>query len=513
MPWSLVEILSGATAPRRAFYPPLASIPPGSTTVRVVDPNVFTPSDETTVTNDKVFNIRIAPPFTPEGTLPDPAIRLHAMAPGWMRFRPQDATMEDSLIVDMPMFLAPVAAPWWERWVEAECLPYQIIYENVDRAELEARLQSLPLGSALHGLSLPPEIADETRRPDFIANFFAGMPGHLLSVESGAIIGTAATDPAGGADRLLKLRARYQGHTDAAPRFMNPREFLHLLFGTDSDEFLHHPLLLQINSVGRAQPGLESKTMRLRPPLRTHARVMWESDFEIVPPLITNDWALAESCAARFYNDHARQGRHFNNGGYVGSHKCNLFISDVALRSGFRCCIHAVMANLWHYNAAGTYTNNTDNAGNATDRIPLRGNIEGTPTTWGFKFERWLRAIPAADRQARVNELMTSEGRCLILAGSRAVGSGHIVIVESVGARIDLVAAANAGHGLTAITLTTREAQEVGGRTRINETFSLAGPGGGADATSNFVRLHLFELHPGKDPDTLVGLRDCNVQT
>jgi hypothetical protein len=30
-------------------------------------------------------------------------------------------------------------------------------------------------------------------------------------------------------------------------------------------------------------------------------------------------------------------------------------------------------------------------------------------------------------------------------------------------------------------------------------------------ATNNYVRLHMFELHPGKDPDTIQGQADLNV--
>jgi hypothetical protein len=249
---------------------------------------------------------------------------------------------------------------------------------------------------------------------------------------------------------------------------------------------------------------------------------MWEANIEM-PAHVPNhagDWARPASCLNRLYNDHSRQGRTFNRSGYdfcphdsgtPGCLKCNIFISDIALRSGFRCCIHAVGTDKWHYIAAGTYADRTNAAGHATDRIPLQGTVQGTATTWGFKFEQWLRAILAADRQARVNELMTSEGRCLILAGSRASGhSGHIIIVESVGAQIDLVA--SAGHGLSAITVTTREARTVEGGESRTATFALSGVGGAADSLSNFVRLHLFELHPGQDPDTLVGLRNCNVQ-
>ena len=35
---------------------------------------------------------------------------------------------------------------------------------------------------------------------------------------------------------------------------------------------------------------------------------------------------------------------------------------------------------------------------------------------------------------------------------------------------------------------------------------------GAAAGATGFIRLHLIELHPGKDPDTVQGLRDLNVR-
>src|SRR5262249_19083284 len=147
-----------------------------------------------------------------------------------------------------------INVPWWQRWVEAACLPYQIIYENVDSTELETYLQGMVPGQVFHGLSFPPEVTDSS---GFLTGFFAGTEGYVLSAQAGAVIGTAAAAPTLAGARELRLHARYHDHTDMVPHPMNPREFLHLLFGNDSDEFTRHPLLLKINAVGLGQTGLE----------------------------------------------------------------------------------------------------------------------------------------------------------------------------------------------------------------------------------------------------------------
>ena len=126
MAWNLVEELS-IPGSRRAFYLPLAAIPPGRTTVRSVSESQFDVTDDRVNQNDPFFNIpddpafhiRITPQRGDEGDLPDPAYRLHAMAPGYVRFKPQDAQMNDRLILEMPMFLTSVNVPWWDRWRQA----------------------------------------------------------------------------------------------------------------------------------------------------------------------------------------------------------------------------------------------------------------------------------------------------------------------------------------------------------------------------------------------------------
>lgn len=532
MPWSLVETLGANGDQRRRFYPPLASIPPGENAVRAVGPETFTLSDNLGAGDDKILTIHIAPPFTLDGSLPDPACRLHAMAPGILRFQPQDATMQDRLVLDMPMFLAAVNARWWQRWVEAERLPYQIIYENVDRAELQARLLAVVPGQWSYGLRFPPEVALVSERTAFVANFMTGAAGHVLSVEAGAFIGTAAINPSGGTDRVLQLHARYNGHSEATPRIMNPREFLYLLFGDDSSESLAHPLLLRMNAIGLAQPGLETRTMRLRPPLRTFGRLEWEANLEIHAH--QKNWSPAGALgAARFYNDHARGGRRFQAADYTKSNKCNLFTSEIALRAGFRAAIHPTGANGWHYIDANSHANLVHSANGATDRVAVMGRGEDAAVTWAWKIENWMRAQAIVDVQAALNGLMTHEGRCLVLAGARARrfvnqdcgvskgicncstalrpnGIGHIVLVREVLDQPTLTPAA--GEGLRRINIRTLEASGSGAGSRT-AVFQTGGAAGAAAGATGFIRLHLFELHPGGDPDTGVGLRNLNLRS
>lgn len=544
---NLVEPVS-TPGNRRAFYPPLASIPPGKSRIRNVQPQQFNPEDDPQGTpDDPIFRIGILPTqagFSDDDGLPDPAFRLHAMAPGTLRFKPANPPFADRLILEMPVFQTPtvlgvevflgrVGVRWWRNWMQANCIPYRIIYENVDRNHLETLLRALPLGTTplggggLYGLSLPLEVQSQTDRNSFVNDFLAGNDDTKLTAEAGAVIGTAARDPnvpAGpNAPCMVRLRSTYSDHTDRVPHPMNPREFLYLLFGNDSAEARNHPLLLRMDTVGTNQAGLETKTIRLRPPLRTHARVIWEADVELNNH--AGDWARNAAVGpARLYNTHNRENRRFNRGAYDnttcnnGCFKCNIFISDIPLRAGFRVCINRVGANLWHYINANTYTGRVHNAMGVNanqDYVPVRGMVERTPTTWGWKNEQWLRSIDPNRRQQALNTAMNEEGRCFILGGARLTAGqniGHIVIVASVDGQPILVQ--NAGNGLNSIRITTREARAgAGASSRVNEEFSLQGAvGGAADSTHNFTRLHLFELAPGEDPDTSRGLKNCNVE-
>ncbi len=324
MPWSLVEELSIAGGDRRAFYPPIASLPPQRTEVGLVDPNQFALADARANLNDPFFQnpndpvltIRINPPnggYVNQGNLPDPAFRLHAVTSGRLWFRPATAAMEAHLILEMPIFqlITQQQVPWWERWTEVGqgvCIPYLLVYENINVAELASLVNNLVHSDSFFGLSLPTEVSNDlVARQAYIDEFLQGsridFERPLIVREAGAVIGTAAadSDPAAPADqRLVRLHACYLGPTPIAPYAfaedhgqtpMNPRELLYLLFGNDSEEVLRtqHPLLMRMDDQGRNSPlgVLEARTMRLRPPLRTIARVRWETDIDITNPNYT----------------------------------------------------------------------------------------------------------------------------------------------------------------------------------------------------------------------------------
>jgi len=596
MAWNLVDAVNRPGDPRRHYYLPLASIPPGRAAVRPVDRTVFNINEDYVpspdgLTADVVLTIQIRPPaggFTSEDGLPDPAMRLHAIGVAWITFRPADGTMGDRLVLKMPGFSLPLhtetfgPVKWWPRWVEAGCIPHTVIYENIDRAQLEMVLNAVavratsdfpPGNPEAFGLSFPPEVT-QSNKANFIARFLSGDQSYFIDARSGAYIGTAAQDPNNPANRLLKLHVQYHDHTDANPHPMNPRELFHLLFGDDSQEALNHPLLRRIDEIGNGQNGVnpESKRMLLRPPLRTWKRVVWEADQEIMHH--QPNWAPAGALGQdRLYNTHRRENRQFSRGPYGPRppdvrelNKCNVFVSDICLRAGFCVCIHPLDDHpVWHYIDANSYANNARAGGVMNDREPLMGfrrpernrfNAnqpfeDDSHHQWGWKLEGLLRNQAARDEtqlQQILNNLMQEEGRCIILAGARARkfikhrldnGSmgiancstsirpraiGHIVIVKTIldpppdapsrnwRSRANPILAGGGDQGVNRIRIETMEASDQGAVSR-QIIFQTGGRTGNAASAQGFIcgRLHLIELHPGKDPDTLQGLRDLNA--
>jgi hypothetical protein len=90
-------------------------------------------------------------------------------------------------------------------------------------------------------------------------------------------------------------------------------------------------------------------------------------------------------------------------------------------------------------------------------------------------------------------------------------GTGHIVIVKEVQNQPKL--AEIVGEGLRSIKLLTMEASGSGAINRDEKNlFQISGSEGSPDSFTGFIRLHLFELHPGLDPDTVQGLSNLNVR-
>lgn len=564
MAWNLVDELSSPAPARRRFFAPLASIPVGKTGVRAIDRTMYTFSETYQTlpapdgrTRDVSLNIHIQIPaggLSDEDGNPDPLIRLHAMDSARVHFEPAGGGMQDRLVIEMLTFafyrtpLVRGVPRWFERWEDAQSIPLTLIYENVDRVQLETLLNGVaaPVNGLFenrveptNGVQFPTSVI-QSNKANFIAQFLAGAADHFVYVESGAVIGTAATDPGDATRRLLKLHGRYQDHTDADPHPMNPRELFHLLFGDDSSEAANHPLFVRLNEFGQNNQGgvhPESKRFLIRPPLRTWKRVEWEANQEINNHQA--NWAPAGSLGNnRFFNNHSRSVgggvvRTFNDGNYTGSNKCNLFVADIAIRAGFCACVHPVGAANWHFMDANSHANNIQRIAGAAGRIAATGAGADAARTWAWKIENDLRAQPAANRQQYLNDKMQQEGRCYIVAGTRARrfinhtvvpgvsgvadcptalrrnGIGHIVIVREVLAQPQLVAAA--GDGFQGVNMDTWQASGAGA-VQVNYNAQLGGAAGAAAGAGGFIRLHLFELQPGGDPDTIQGLRSLNVQ-
>ena len=131
MAWNLADQMATINAVRY-FAPPLASgVPNGNAPVgdlsnQQVAPGRYTVTDLPDVTAgratvSKTFSIIVNPGagFAPEPgfpTLPDPAIRLHAMATALVRFRPAD----NALVLETFIFesISGGHVPWWQRWID-----------------------------------------------------------------------------------------------------------------------------------------------------------------------------------------------------------------------------------------------------------------------------------------------------------------------------------------------------------------------------------------------------------
>jgi hypothetical protein len=547
MAWNLVDELS-STMLRRHFFVPLASIPFGQNDVRLIDRSMYT-FEETYATlpapdgrtSDVSLNIQIQIPvsgLSNENGDPDPLIRLHAIDKARIHFEPASGTMQDRLVLEMLTFafygLAPVFSivlpRWFGRWKDAAAIPLKVIYENVDRAQLQNLLNGIaaPVDGALenrieptNGLSFPVEVI-QTNKANFITQFLAGAANHFIFAKSGSVIGTAATDPANNTRRLLKLHVQYQDHTADNPHPMNPRELFHLIFGDDSFEAREHPLLVSLNEFGTTQTTVhpESKRMLLRPPLRTWKRVEWEAMQEVKQH--KDDWKKSGSLGMnRFYNDHSRLVNNnrlqFYDANYSGSPKCNLFVSDICIRAGFCALVQpgGNQDNHWYFQRAGSYSRHIHLVDapvvpplRPPGRLAVTGAADDAVTTWAWKIENDIRA--QTNRHEFLNNLMEKEGRCLIVAGARASGSGHIVLVKEVTAEPSLNE--TVGDGLQSIPLSIWHAGTTGGATNIPYTPHLGGTATNVAGSDGFIQLHLFEAQPGGDPDTVQGLRSLNVQ-
>jgi hypothetical protein len=577
--WSLAEHLA-QTSRARLFAVPLASaVPDGTkpvgdfskravpfTRFTVADlPDTATPNVET---KSKTFSIVIdaGPGFTPEPefpTLPDPAIRLHAMTTAFVRFR----TADQALVFETFIFgvLTAKDVPWWQRWRDARKIPKEIAFLNVDLEDLRARIRNGTGVEVMPGLSIPPlrsdageELpVDAAQRQRFADGFFAGTdPQFTLVAQAGAVMGQAGLSGAG-PNRELRLQVRYADHTDSKPQPMNPRELLYLMFGDVSTVATTHPVLQAMEKSVPPTAPRNTKQMILRPPLRTWRRLMWEAELEETHRAVR--WADASGLpAGTVFNPLRREktaGEGFVGIGYaeastVDKNKCNILTPDLAVRAGFMVAVQPIQEPAWHYVDAGSYANLARNAQIGAGRavtpapVPIKGggsNRDDKDVVWGMTYGQKISAGMTA---AEINALIHDEGRCLVVAMMRPsrfeisgnpgyvtkascelafseVNSGHMVLVREVLANpvltrpVDprlLTPAFQGTRVIRSLSLRTAGAFSDGAHSNAPWQPTLNGRAGGSSSNLAGIRIELFELMPGGDPDTIQGALSLNVR-
>lgn len=537
----------------------------------IVEEEVGEIVEKNLVTTDWQLSIKITPPeggFQDDGALPASAIRLHAVDAGFLRFIPATDNLLPALELRLLTFLnlSPNNSrfpKWWDRWKEAQTIPAKIVYENVEVEELKRLVRDIPILGEQFGLSIPMS-GDIESHTEFVEGFLKGE--NLLYAKNGAYLGKAApTNQSNPTDnsipRMINLYTYYNGHTPKKPLPMNTRELFYLLFGDESYEAETHPLLLKIQEIGENQKeNPRSRRMLLRPPLRTSKRVEWEATQEITHH--SKNWAPRGILGNnRLYNDHERKSktgrklydsrvRQYNRATYAGSDKCNLFVADICLRAGFKACIHPTVTH-WHYMNSNSHANlvyqadkQKDIKKKKDDRIPLHGLAEkdmkekATETIWGWKIENWIRSFKTnKDRQNAINKAIQEEGRCFIVAGARgrrfdvinikdkdsneivrgikdckaALNKrmiGHIVIVKDISNKFQLKK--KEGDGFEKIKINSWQATGEGAEEK-SFFFKTGGASTNPSGNKGFIKIHLFELNPGMDPDTLQGLKSLNI--
>jgi hypothetical protein len=584
MEWNLVEDLNDAdpTLPTM-FAPPLAAhVPepsdndPFELSRGLPPPDVYSFTEQhindgaNTRTTDVALRIDITPPAAgfpldpghPE--LPPPAFRFHAMARGQLSFRPASGATPAQLVLTTDVFavMRTATVPWTQRWVEAGCIPREIIYENVDVPHLRDYLRAIPLAGS-HGLTFPQSttapIDTNEARNDFVTTFLEGpldpdtqRPTHFVSVKPGAFIGHAALIPGTTNEtRRLTMHARYADHAMGAEQPMSPRELFHLVFGNTSPFAMNHPLLkqLDVRPVGRP---FTTRDLVLRPPLRTWARVIWESereeaiDDDLTSRGLPRRWTAAADLPADARFDTFRRQvpgsqvvRQVSYGNLRNFNKCNVFTSDVSVRAGFRAMILDT-GQEWHYPLANSHTHAARNLIAATPpgppvRLAINGQGQDRARTWGWALTRF---IAAGMTRQQLNDLMTREGRVLLVAcarprkignghvvaacivGNRKQGSGHIVFAREFTAEPvlrqnpDVLAPGlpAGAQSISEVDLTSAQASsDEGARTHRRFHPQLGGVAQNAAGNLGFIRTHLLEVAPGRDPDLLQGLYDLHI--
>ena len=219
------ESAAVGSSERRRFYLPLASAPPGlpdATATDAVSRDAFAVTDGVRLPSDTPYLVvNIQKPgntaFQNDSGLPDPAMRLHAVSNGRLRYTPATKSLAlEMLPFAIPAFVTRKAA-WFERWLEADCIPHTFVYEGIDDTLLRPILESLSVPidaisanrvNPVYGVSFPDGVtASDDNRVSFIDRFLGGDPSTFLVVDAGAYIGAAAST--GANTRQVTFKATY----------------------------------------------------------------------------------------------------------------------------------------------------------------------------------------------------------------------------------------------------------------------------------------------------------------
>jgi hypothetical protein len=543
-PWNLTDRMSRGA--ERYFHLPVASDPTGGADRPAVAHETYLIEEGEA---DGFPHLGVAVEDPPGATTGDPllaaAVRLHAMGEGWLSYRPQRGAFRQCLILDLPPIWFNVAAraPWFERWIEADCLPRTVVYDNVDLAHLRGLLEATPVSPTTgFRLSYPASVTrNEITKADFIDRFLAGEPGHAMFAGRGAAIGRMDRMPGHPTLRRLRLRAFYQDHSDDDPRPMLPRELFNLLFGIDSPEFAGHPLLRAVHEVGEGDVETVPRSLRmlLRPPLRTHARVIWEAEQELAAEALsdTKRWRKSGSLGrTKLLN--AVDG--FNRDGtYKDKNKCNVFVGEMLVRSGFRARMHPFQGNLV-YSVVNWVAEDARHTAMTVTEPGLLGFAGQIP--WGRRWDGVFATKPFDQMAPLINHMIREEGRTFYLVQeflhpeSGVWRSGHMLLLEAVhemtpgGAptvrweglgRTKPRGASTTPDsytqiGLWGIVATVVEAPSSGLRRRVEAMVVVNWPEVFRDNTQSKAEasqnndLLLIEALPGRDPGTPAGYQDLS---
>jgi len=332
-----------------------------------------------------------------------------------------------------------VPVSWLNNWLLAKTIPKKIIYENI--------------------INVDPT---------------------PCRVRAGMKIGEMGNHPTDDSKKQIKISIGYADGEDSNPRFMHPREFFSLLFWMEEcDPFYTNtpidydsPLLqkmmrlyddgspvvdesgtpvddigqlsnndsdfcpfagvdtwLNNNNVFRGHENID-EWLGLRPPLRTYKRVEWEA--RVTHKIHHNNWQSAPNSTSPPHGDLVNVIR--NPLIRVGvalrtASKCNLFVGEMAFRSGFRVFVQRVGTHHLSYQSRNSFIrpcnaescNDVTISASSTNTITHNGNSYRIS---GRKIRGKTRYVTDGNR-GQINQEISNDGKVIIYARKRyCVGSG-----------------------------------------------------------------------------------------